>query len=90
MTTFVSIPDTLAAIREQLISEYKKDSVIYNRLENKYFNADTPREWRETARPDIKRRGKDLSARLDTIHHIEEALRILSKGEYNYHFDGNF
>lgn len=90
MTTFVSIPDALASIREQLISEYKNDSVIYNRLENKYFSADTPREWCETARPDIKRREKDLSARHDAIHHIEEALRILSNDEYDYQFICDF
>ena len=90
MTTFVSIPDTLAAIREQLISEYKNDSVIYNRLENKYFSADTPREWCETARPEIDRMYKDLRDRLEAINNIEMVLCTLSKGEYDYHFDGNF
>ena len=90
MTTFVSIPDTLAAIREQLISEYKNDSVIYNRLENKYFNADTPREWCKTAHPELRRMDKDLRDRLEAINNLEMALSTLSKGEYDYHFDGNF
>ena len=88
--TFVNIPDTLLNIRKQLIEEYKKDKLEYVRLEDKYFSPDTEREWCLTARPELKQREKDLAGREDAIQYIERAMRILSKGELDYTFDGSY
>ena len=89
MTTFVNIPSTLNEMRAQLVSEYEKDKLTYLRLENTYFKPDTPSEWCVNARPEIKRLEKDLSEREEAIIHLERALRILSKGEYDYRFNGD-
>ena len=87
MTTFVNIPSTLNEMRAQLVNEYEKDKLTLIRLENTYFKPETSREWCVNERPDIKRLEKDLSEREEAIIHLERALRILSKGEYDYRFD---
>ena len=86
MTTFVNVTDTLKEMRAQLVNAHEYDRQTYARLESKYFSPDTPIEWCINARPVIKRLEKDLSTRADAITHIEEALCILSNGEYKFDY----
>ena len=79
MTTFVNVTDTLKEMRAQLVNAHEYDRQTYARLESKYFSPDTPIEWCINARPVIKRLEKDLT-------HIEEALCILSNGEYKFDY----
>lgn len=83
----LSIPNVLSNLRTRVIEDFHKDVEKFSKVERQYFDPKLTQKERGEKRIKMREMMRDFEKRQRAIRHLEEALFILSNGDFSYYSD---